>query len=82
MYSYDEDDMVQDPKLSQHLQHFGINIAQLEKVDFKKSKNSWGGDFLICFLTWGSCKDICTLGSYMFNLKLDGEGVRDIVKAN
>jgi len=33
VYSYDEDDMVTDPKLKQHLQHFGINIALLEKTD-------------------------------------------------
>lgn len=32
VYSYDEDDMVEDPKLAQHLAHFGINIASLEKV--------------------------------------------------
>lgn len=34
VYSYDEDDMVEDPKLKEHLQHFGINISQLEKVCF------------------------------------------------
>lgn len=34
VYSYDEDDMVEDPKLKEHLQHFGINISQLEKVRF------------------------------------------------
>ena len=32
VYSYDEDDMVEDPKLKEHLLHFGINIALLEKV--------------------------------------------------
>ncbi len=32
VYSYDEDDMVEDPKLAQHLAHFGINVAVLEKV--------------------------------------------------
>lgn len=34
VYSYapDEDDMVQDPYLSQHLGHFGINIMRLSKV--------------------------------------------------
>ena len=32
VYSYDEDDMVEDPNLAQHLAHFGINIAQMEKV--------------------------------------------------
>eukprot|EP00117_Sycon_ciliatum_P019378 scpid39448/ scgid6154/ Ubiquitin carboxyl-terminal hydrolase 5; Deubiquitinating enzyme 5; Isopeptidase T; Ubiquitin thioesterase 5; Ubiquitin-specific-processing protease 5 len=33
VYSYDEDDMVLDPKLAEHLKHFGINIASLEKTD-------------------------------------------------
>ena len=32
VFSYDEDDMVEDPNLAQHLAHFGINIAQMEKV--------------------------------------------------
>ena len=34
MFSYDEDDMVEDPNLAQHLAHFGINITQMEKVLF------------------------------------------------
>lgn len=33
VFSYDEDDMVEDPHLAQHLAHFGINIAQMEKTD-------------------------------------------------
>lgn len=33
VFSYDEDDMVEDPYLSKHLSHFGINIAALEKTD-------------------------------------------------
>eukprot|EP00112_Aurelia_sp_Birch-Aquarium-sp1_P012383 Seg2604.5 transcript_id=Seg2604.5/GoldUCD/mRNA.D3Y31 product="Ubiquitin carboxyl-terminal hydrolase 5" protein_id=Seg2604.5/GoldUCD/D3Y31 len=33
VYSYDEDDMVEDPKLTQHLEHFGINISKMEKSD-------------------------------------------------
>ncbi|KAJ9588235.1 hypothetical protein L9F63_018399, partial [Diploptera punctata] len=33
VFSYDEDDMVEDPNLIKHLAHFGINIAQLEKTD-------------------------------------------------
>ena len=32
MFSYDEDDMVEDPNLINHLAHFGINITQMEKV--------------------------------------------------
>ncbi|EZA52425.1 ubiquitin carboxyl-terminal hydrolase 5 [Ooceraea biroi] len=33
VFSYDEDDMVDDPNLSAHLSHWGINIAQMEKTD-------------------------------------------------
>lgn len=33
VYSYDEDDMVEDPNLDTHLAHFGINVAVLEKTD-------------------------------------------------
>lgn len=32
VYSYDEDDMVEDPHLSQHLSHFGIDITSMSKV--------------------------------------------------
>lgn len=32
VYSYDEDDMVEDPKLIEHLKHFGINVHLMEKV--------------------------------------------------
>ncbi|GAB1862828.1 Ubiquitin carboxyl-terminal hydrolase [Camponotus japonicus] len=33
VFSYDEDDMVDDPNLTLHLSHWGINIAQMEKTD-------------------------------------------------
>ncbi|KXJ10627.1 Ubiquitin carboxyl-terminal hydrolase 5 [Exaiptasia diaphana] len=33
VFSYDEDDMVEDPHLARHLAHFGINITQMEKTD-------------------------------------------------
>uniref|UniRef100_A0A0L8HCH8 ubiquitinyl hydrolase 1 n=1 Tax=Octopus bimaculoides TaxID=37653 RepID=A0A0L8HCH8_OCTBM len=33
VYSYDEDDMVEDPYLTKHLAHFGINIASLQKTE-------------------------------------------------
>jgi len=33
VHSYDEDDMVQDPKLMEHLAHFGINVALMKKTD-------------------------------------------------
>ena len=32
VYSYDEDNMVEDPKLSEHLAHFGIDITSMTKV--------------------------------------------------
>lgn len=32
VFSYDEDNMVEDPKLSQHLAHFGIDITSMTKV--------------------------------------------------
>lgn len=33
VFSYAEDDMVLDPKLGDHMAHFGINIASLEKTE-------------------------------------------------
>jgi len=33
VYSYDEDDMVEDCKIKEHLAHFGINIKNMEKTD-------------------------------------------------
>ncbi|KAM0730160.1 Ubiquitin carboxyl-terminal hydrolase 5 [Formica fusca] len=33
VFSYDEDDMVDDPNLTAHLSHWGINIAQMEKTE-------------------------------------------------
>lgn len=33
VYSYPEDDMVEDPHLKKHLAHFGINVGQLEKTE-------------------------------------------------
>ncbi|KAH9525074.1 Ubiquitin carboxyl-terminal hydrolase 5, partial [Bulinus truncatus] len=33
VYSYAEDDMVEDPHLAKHLAHFGINVTALEKTD-------------------------------------------------
>lgn len=32
VFSYAEDDMVEDPYLAEHLKHFGINVQQLQKV--------------------------------------------------
>lgn len=33
VYSYAEDDMVENPLLKQHLAHFGINMEGMEKVN-------------------------------------------------
>lgn len=33
VYSYDEDDMVEDSNLAVHLAHFGINMSKMEKTD-------------------------------------------------
>ncbi|CAG9561713.1 unnamed protein product [Danaus chrysippus] len=33
VYSYAEDDMVEDPYLAEHLKHFGINVQQLQKTE-------------------------------------------------
>ncbi|XP_035728148.1 ubiquitin carboxyl-terminal hydrolase 5-like [Vespa mandarinia] len=33
VFSYDENDMVEDPNLIEHLAHWGINITQMEKTD-------------------------------------------------
>jgi hypothetical protein len=32
VYSYEEDEMVEDPHLAKHLAHFGINMMKMEKV--------------------------------------------------
>ena len=32
VFSYAEDEMVDDPHLVQHLSHFGIKVTQMEKV--------------------------------------------------
>lgn len=32
MFSYDEDDMVEDPYLAKHLKHWGIDIMQMKIV--------------------------------------------------
>ncbi|XP_053658453.1 ubiquitin carboxyl-terminal hydrolase 5 [Anopheles marshallii] len=33
VYSYSEDDMVEDPNLVKHLAHWGINVGQMEKTE-------------------------------------------------
>ena len=41
VYSYAEDELVEDPWLSKHLAHFGINVAQLEKVCYFYFLSHW-----------------------------------------
>lgn len=50
VFSYAEDDMVEDPKLIEHLAHWGINISNMEKTDksmieleleLNKKSNEW-----------------------------------------
>uniref|UniRef100_A0A6Q2YFF2 Ubiquitin carboxyl-terminal hydrolase n=1 Tax=Esox lucius TaxID=8010 RepID=A0A6Q2YFF2_ESOLU len=41
VYSYDEDDMVLDPKLPQHLAHFGIDMMTMEKVRHPYRVGEW-----------------------------------------
>lgn len=33
VYSYDEENMVEDPKLSVHLAHFGLNVSNMKKTE-------------------------------------------------
>ena len=33
VYSYDEDDMVEDANLAVHLAHFGVNMSRMQKTD-------------------------------------------------
>ena len=37
VYSYEEDDMVEDPYLAKHLAHFGIDIMSMQKVCYNGS---------------------------------------------
>ena len=37
VFSYDEDDMVEDPLLAMHLAHWGIDIMKMEKVKNTKT---------------------------------------------
>ncbi|XP_023247386.1 ubiquitin carboxyl-terminal hydrolase 5 isoform X2 [Copidosoma floridanum] len=52
VYSYDEDDMVQDPNLAVHLSHWGINIANMEKteksmIELELELNQKFGDWIV-----------------------------------
>jgi ubiquitin carboxyl-terminal hydrolase 5/13 len=37
VFSYPEDDMVLDPKLAEHLAHFGINMQTMTKACLRES---------------------------------------------
>ncbi len=50
VFSYAEDDMVEDPRLTHHLKHFGIDIASMTKVTYGvASRRGCGDDF------WAGC---------------------------
>ena len=40
VYSYDEDDMVLDPNLAEHLSHFGIDMLKMQKVRSPSASDS------------------------------------------
>lgn len=40
VYSYDEDDMVLDPNLAEHLSHFGIDMLKMQKVRSPSDSNA------------------------------------------
>ncbi|GCB80536.1 hypothetical protein scyTo_0017213, partial [Scyliorhinus torazame] len=42
VYSYDEDDMVLDPNLAEHLSHFGINMMKMQKVGARTAQLNLG----------------------------------------
>ncbi|CAI9574449.1 unnamed protein product [Staurois parvus] len=54
VYSYDEDDMVINPNLAEHLSHFGIDMMKMQKTDKTMTEleidmnqrigGQWGGD--------------------------------------
>ena len=56
VYSYapDEDDLVLDPKLAEHLSHWGIDIMRLEKTDKSMSEMEVGG--AACYLFFNNRK--------------------------
>ncbi len=41
VYSYDEDDMVLDSKLPEHLSHFGIDMMTMEKASTVSAILKW-----------------------------------------
>jgi len=55
VYSYDEDDMVLDPYLEQHLKHFGIILESCEKTD--KTMNEINLDYNNRIGEYGRCEE-------------------------
>ncbi|KAL0268266.1 UNVERIFIED_CONTAM: hypothetical protein PYX00_010277 [Menopon gallinae] len=56
VFSYDEDDMVEDPYLAAHLAHFGINITQMEKTE--KSMIELELDLNQRIGEWSTCQEL------------------------
>ena len=50
VYSYDEDDMVQDPSLPLHLAHFGIDIMVMKKTEQTMLELEIDANTKVCYL--------------------------------
>ncbi|XP_066148328.1 ubiquitin carboxyl-terminal hydrolase 5 [Euwallacea fornicatus] len=64
VFSYAEDDMVEDPLLAQHLQHWGINVSQMEKteksmVELELELNQKNNEWSTLCESEGKLKPIC-----------------------
>lgn len=65
MYSYDEDDMVLDSKLPEHLAHFGIDMMTMEKAC---SVVFFFFTFLCYFLLLKTIVSYFQINSYFLNI--------------
>ncbi|XP_078064602.1 ubiquitin carboxyl-terminal hydrolase 5-like, partial [Mustelus asterias] len=56
VYSYDEDDMVLDPNLAEHLSHFGINMMKMQKplTELSDGERSTGWGVLVGEPSWSA----------------------------
>lgn len=64
VYSYDEDDMVLDSKLPEHLAHFGIDMMTMEKVSFV-----FLADFILDLFTYRPIQvESCQISSWFLML--------------
>lgn len=56
VYSYDEDDMVLDSKLPEHLAHFGINMMTMEKVSWMLHEKYYNFSLIVHFWEFEAIK--------------------------